>query len=174
MWNCGRTPRLRRGIAALAPPVSTPARRRRSSAPASSTARRCISYLTIELKGDVPQELRRGIGDWLFGCDICQEVCPWNRKAPAATEPGLRPRPELESVDPIELLGLTEEEFRRSFRGTALMRTKRRGLLRNAALVLGNVGDERALPALRRALDDPEPIVREAATWAIAEIERRR
>ena len=137
-------------------------------------SRRCISYLTIELKGAVPQELRRGVGDWLFGCDICQEVCPWNRKAPAATEPGLRPRPELESVDPIELLGLTEEDFRRRFRGTALMRTKRRGLLRNAALVLGNVGDERALPALRRALDDPEPIVREAATWAIAEIERRR
>ncbi len=74
----------------------------------------------------------------------------------------------------MELLGLTEEDFRRRFRGTALMRTKRRGLLRNAALVLGNVGDERALPALRRALDDPEPIVREAATWAIAEIERRR
>ncbi len=137
-------------------------------------SRRCISYLTIELKGAVPPELRRGIGDWLFGCDICQEVCPWNRRAPAATEPALRPRLELESVDPIELLGLDEEEFRRRFRGTALMRSKRRGLLRNAALVLGNVGDERALPALRRALDDPDPIVREAAAWAIAEIETRR
>ncbi len=137
-------------------------------------SRRCISYLTIELKGAVPAELRRGVGDWLFGCDICQEVCPWNRKAPASAEPAWRPRPELESVDPIELLGLSEEEFRRRFRGTALMRSKRRGLLRNAALVLGNVGDERALQALRRVRDDAEPVVREAVEWAIAEIENRK
>ena len=136
-------------------------------------SRRCISYLTIELKGNVPTELRRGVGDWLFGCDICQEVCPWNRKAPAATDAALRPRPELESLDPIELLGLSDEDFRRRFRGTALMRTKRRGMLRNAALVLGNIGDARALPALRRALNDPEPLVREAAAWAVAEIGRR-
>jgi epoxyqueuosine reductase len=133
-------------------------------------ARRCISYLTIELKGDVPLDLRSGLGDWAFGCDICQEVCPWNRKAPAA----MQSRPELESLDLIELLGLSEEGFRKRFRGTALMRSKRRGLLRNAALVLGNNGDERALPALRRALDDAEPLVREAARWAVAEIERRR
>jgi epoxyqueuosine reductase len=119
-------------------------------------------------------KLRRGVGEWLFGCDICQEVCPWNRKAPAATEPAFRPRTDLEGADAIELLGLTELEFRRRFRGTALMRTKRSGLLRNAALVLGNVGDERALPALRRALDDPDNIIRDAAEWAIREIEKRR
>jgi epoxyqueuosine reductase len=136
-------------------------------------SRRCISYLTIELKGDVSQELRRGVGDWLFGCDICQEVCPWNRKAPAATEAAMPSRPDLASVDLIELLGLSEKGFRRRFHGTALTRARRRGLLRNAALVLGNTGDERALPALRRALDDVERLVREAARWAIGEIESR-
>jgi epoxyqueuosine reductase len=136
-------------------------------------ARRCISYLTIEHKGDVPMELRPGLGDWLFGCDVCQEVCPWNRKAPPGLEPALQARPELEKLDLIEVLGLSEEEFRRRFRGTALLRTKRRGLLRNAALVLGNTGDANALPALRRALEDAEPLVREAAHWAIEQIEQQ-
>jgi epoxyqueuosine reductase len=114
--------------------------------------------------------LRPGVGDWLFGCDVCQEVCPWNRKAPPTTEPGFQPRVDLEAPDPIELLGLSEEEFRHRYRGTALWRTKRRGLLRNAAIVLGNRGDPAALPALRQALNDPEALVREAATWAIAQI----
>jgi epoxyqueuosine reductase len=132
-------------------------------------ARRCISYLTIELKGDVPEDLRPGLGDWVFGCDVCQEVCPWNRHAPDAGPEW--PRRDLEALDLIEVLGLSPEEFRQRFRGTALMRSKRRGLLRNAALVLGNQGDPAALPALRRALDDPEPLVREAARWAIARIE---
>ncbi len=144
------------------------------AAPGLLDARRCISYLTIEHRGDVPEDLRSGLGDWLFGCDVCQEVCPWNRKSPPGTEPALQTRPELENVDLIELLGLSEEAFRRRFRGTALMRTKRRGLLRNTALVLGNTGDVNALPALRRALDDAEPLVREAARWAIEQIERRR
>jgi epoxyqueuosine reductase len=139
-------------------------------APGQLDARRCISYLTIELRGPVPEDLRPGVGDWLFGCDICQEVCPWNRKAPAGAEPAFRARPDLEAVDPVELLGLSEEGFRRRFRGTALLRSKRRGLLRNAALVLGNRGDPAALPALRNALADPEPLVREAAEWAIARI----
>jgi epoxyqueuosine reductase len=137
-------------------------------------SRRCISYLTIELRGPVPEGLRPGVGDWLFGCDVCQEVCPWNRKAPDATEPALVPREDLQRVDPVELLSLTEEEFRRRFRGTALTRARRGGLLRNAALVLGNAGDPRALPALRQALDDPEPLVREAAAWAVARIEAGR
>jgi epoxyqueuosine reductase len=134
-------------------------------------SRRCISYLTIELRGPVPEDLRPGLGDWVFGCDICQEVCPWNRRAPAGAEPKLSGRPDLEQLDPVELLGLSEEAFRHRFRGTALMRTRRRGLLRNAALVLGNAGDRAALPALRRALEDPEPLVREAAAWAIGQIE---
>jgi epoxyqueuosine reductase len=142
-------------------------------APGVLDARRCISYLTIELRGAVPAELRAGLGDWVFGCDICQEVCPWNRKAPAGVEPLLLPRPELEALDPVELLGLSADDFRRRFRGTALARTKRAGLLRNAALVLGNVGDAAALPALRRALDDPDPVVRDAAAWAIGRIEER-
>src|SRR5262245_5824040 len=139
-------------------------------APGQLDARRCLSYLTIELRGPVAEELRPQVGDWLFGCDVCQEVCPWNRKAPAATEPAFAARPDLEAVDPVEILGLSEEAFRRRFRGTALMRSRRRGLLRNAALVLGNRGDPTALPALRKALVDPEPLVREAAAWAVARI----
>jgi epoxyqueuosine reductase len=142
-------------------------------APGVLDARRCISYLTIELRDPVPEELRAGVGGWVFGCDVCQEVCPWNRKAPPGIEPLLLPRPELEALDPAELLGLSPDDFRRRFRGTALARTKRGGLLRNAALVLGNRGDAAALPALRRALDDAEPLVRDAAAWAIARIEER-
>jgi epoxyqueuosine reductase len=126
-------------------------------------ARKCISYLTIELRGPMPAELRPEVGDWLFGCDICQEVCPWNRKDKTFPE----------AVDPVEMLQLDEDAFRRRFGGTALERTRRRGLVRNAAIVLGNTGDERALPPLRRALDDYEPIVRDAAQWAIEQIERR-
>jgi len=133
-------------------------------------ARRCISYLTIELRSPIPDELRTGIGGWLFGCDICQDVCPWNSKPRTSTFPG---NDDLQTLDPIELLGLTEDEFRRRFLGTALMRTKRRGLLRNAAIVLGNVGDESVLPALRRAAADPEPLVSEAAVWAIEQVLRR-
>ena len=137
-------------------------------------ARRCISYLTIELRGPIPAELRSGIGDWVFGCDVCQEVCPWNRKAPPRTEPALALDAVGRTLDLIDLLGLSEEEFRHRFRDTALWRSRRRGLLRNAAIVLGNRGDARALPALERALDDPEPLVREAARWAIDEISRLR
>jgi epoxyqueuosine reductase len=136
-------------------------------------ARRCISYLTIEVKGSIPPELREPMGNWVFGCDMCQEVCPWNRKAPPAVERSFRPRPDLDPVDPIELLGLSPEEFRRRFRGTALMRPRRRGLLRNAAIVLGNRGDPAALTALHKALTDPEPLVREAAQWAIDRISAR-
>ncbi len=134
-------------------------------------SRRCLSYLTIELKGAVPAELRPAMTDWLFGCDICQEVCPWNRKALPGTEPALQPRADLIALDPEEVLALSEDEFRRRFRGTALWRARRRGLLRNAALILGNRGAAAALPALRRAADDPEPVIREAARWAIERIE---
>jgi epoxyqueuosine reductase len=136
-------------------------------------ARKCISYLTIELKTAVPDAWRPAIGDWLFGCDICQEVCPWNRKA-LPGDPALAPRADLVGIDAIELLGLSEEVFRNRFEGTALYpRPGRAVVLRNAALVLGNTGEANALPALRRALDDTEPIVREAAEWAIGCIEQR-
>jgi epoxyqueuosine reductase len=141
--------------------------------PGMLDARRCISYLTIELRGLVPEDLRPGLGDWIFGCDVCQEVCPWNRKAPLGQEPAFQSRPELEKVDLLELLLLSEEEFRRRFRHTALWRTKRRGLVRNVALVLGNTGDERALPGLRKVMHDPDPVIREAAAWAVEQIESR-
>ena len=134
-------------------------------------ATKCISYLTIELKSAIPEELREPMGDWLFGCDVCQDVCPWNRKTTG--EPVAFPRePGLESLDPIELLGLDADAFRIRFKKTAMWRTRRRGLLRNAAIVLGNMGDERALPALKRALTD-DAIIAEAAAWAIERIRRR-
>jgi epoxyqueuosine reductase len=140
------------------------------AAPGVLDSRRCISYLTIELRGPIPAELREPMGDWVFGCDICQEVCPWNRKAPPGREPALQARPDLEALDLVETLNLSEEDFRRRFKGTALYRSKRRGLLRNAAIALGNLGDAAALPALEKARTDPEPLVREAAAWAIARI----
>jgi len=139
--------------------------------PGVMDARRCISYLTIELRGPIPAELREPMGNWVFGCDICQEVCPWNQKAPHTAESRFLPRPDLEPIDLIQLLGMSEEEFRNRFRGTTITRTKRRGLLRNAAIALGNHGDPAALPALRKALADPEVLVREAAQWAIEQIE---
>ncbi len=133
-------------------------------------ARRCISYLTIELRGAIPEELRPLMDNWIFGCDVCQEVCPWNRKAPAGMEAALQPSAAGLRVDLLELLKLSDDEFRARFRHTPLMRTKRAGLLRNAAIALGNLGDERALPALERARDDAEPLVREAAQWAIEKL----
>jgi epoxyqueuosine reductase len=133
-------------------------------------ARRCLSYLNIELRGPVPKELRPHVHEWAFGCDICQEVCPWNRKAPLGTEPAFAPREDFLALDLIEVLGLTEEAFRERFRGTALMRAKRTGLLRTAALILGNRGDSRALPALERASEDSDPAIREACEWAMARI----
>jgi epoxyqueuosine reductase len=142
-------------------------------APHVLDARRCISYLTIEVKGDVPVELRPQVGNWLFGCDVCQEVCPWNRKA-SAGRPELAPRDDLRAVDPVEVLGMSEDDFYERFHGTALVpRPGRRVLARNAALVLGNTDDGRALPALRAALQDEEVIVRTAVAWAIARIEQR-
>lgn len=135
-------------------------------------ARKCISYLTIELRSTMPVELREGVGEWLFGCDVCQDVCPWNRKV--GSEPVPFPtNPALASLNPVELLGLSDAEFRQRFRGTVFFRTKRSGLLRNAAVVLGNVGDESALPALERALHDDDAIIRDAAAWAIERIKQR-
>jgi epoxyqueuosine reductase len=133
--------------------------------------RRCISYLTIEHRSPIPRELRGGIGDWLFGCDVCQDVCPWNHHAtasPAATIPSL---PDLASLDLVALLEITEQEFRERFRHTPLWRPKRRGLLRNAAIVLGNQRNEIAVPALAKALGDSEPLVRGAAAWALGQFQ---
>src|SRR5436305_9193853 len=135
-------------------------------------ASKCISYLTIELRTPVPAELRERVGDWLFGCDVCQDVCPWNHKS--AGEPVPFPRdPGMELLDPVELLGLDEDAFRARFKKTSLWRPRRAGLLRNAAIVLGNVGDGRALPALEKALCDEEDVIRDAAQWAIDRIRQR-
>jgi epoxyqueuosine reductase len=130
-------------------------------------ATKCISYLTIELKTQIPIELREGVGDWWFGCDVCQDVCPWNRFAPAPQDPDFHSHLNDFPADLAQLFFWDEAEFRRVFRHTPLWRAKRRGLLRNAAIVLGNQARESALPALTRALQDHEPLVRGAAAWAL-------
>jgi epoxyqueuosine reductase len=135
-------------------------------------ARRCISYLTIELRDPVPEDLRAGIGDWLFGCDVCQDVCPWNGRAPATSERAFEPLAKMNPVDLVALFELDDATFREHFRHTPLWRAKRRGLLRNAAIVLGNRPYEDALPALVRGLNDDEPLVRAACAWAIGNYSR--
>lgn len=139
-------------------------------APYELDARRCISYLTIELRGPIPVELRAGMGDWMFGCDVCQDVCPWNRKAPHSAEPAFAPRSDLRPVDARELLSLDAEAFRARFRHTPLARPKRAGLLRNAAIVLGNQRDRAAVPVLMERLEDIEPVIRGACAWALGQI----
>ena len=136
-------------------------------APHQLDARRCISYLTIELGGQISNELRQPMDAWLFGCDICQDVCPWNRKAPPGADPALQPRSDLLALDVVDVLQLSDAEFRRRFRGTALWRTKRRGLVRNAAIVAANLKERRAIPALERLTHDGDPVVAEAAAWAL-------
>jgi epoxyqueuosine reductase len=131
-------------------------------------ARRCISYLTIEHRGDIPGELAERQGSWLFGCDVCQEVCPWNRKAEPGRDPALGPTASFGSLE--SLLALDQDAFRARFRGTALRRTKRAGLLRNAAIVLANRGERGAAGALTCALGDDDPVVRRAAAWALARL----
>jgi epoxyqueuosine reductase len=137
-------------------------------APYVLDARRCISYLTIEHRGDIAGELADQIGEWVFGCDVCQEVCPWNRKAEPGHEPALEPSGSFGALE--SLLELDREEFRARFRGSALTRTKRAGLLRNAAIVLANRGDRRAVGVLERALGDEDAVVRHAAAWALAKL----
>lgn len=133
-------------------------------------ARRCISYLTIELKGWMPHHLRPLVGNHVFGCDICQEVCPYNVRARPTSELAYAPRPGLHAPDLIPLLALTEQEFRTRFRGSPIFRAKRRGFLRNVAVALGNIGNPEAVPALIRALDDEEPLIRGHAAWALGRI----
>ena len=136
-------------------------------------ARRCVSYLTIELKGSIPVELRPAIGNRVYGCDDCLQVCPWNRFAREGQVMKAHARPDLAQPDLVGLLSLDEAAFKRRFAGTPMLRAKRRGLLRNACVALGNIGDERALPALRKAATDPEPLIAEHAAWAIEQIRMR-
>jgi epoxyqueuosine reductase len=133
-------------------------------------ARRCISYLTIELKEDIPVELREKIGDWVFGCDICQAVCPWNRFAGEGD-----PAFEMKTPPPslTEELTLSPGAFNQRFKGSPIKRAKRRGYLRNVAVAIGNTGDMHALPVLQNALNDEEPLVREHARWAIEQIQKK-
>jgi len=136
-------------------------------------ARLCLSYLTIELKGPIPLELRPALGNRIFGCDDCLAVCPWNRFARQGRLMKEHARPELEEPELIELLSLDEAGFKRRFAGTPILRAKRRGLLRNVCIALGNIGDVTALPALERAANDAEPLIGEHARWAIEEIHKR-
>jgi len=140
------------------------------TAPFQLDARRCISYLTIELKGSIPVELRPAIGNRIFGCDDCLAVCPWNRFAREGKMMKAHARPELAAPDLIELLELDEAHFKSRFTGTPIMRTKRRGLLRNACVALGNAGDKSALPVLEKASRDPEPLIAGHARWAMTRL----
>lgn len=138
-------------------------------------ARRCISYLTIENKGAIPPELRAQVGEWVFGCDVCQQVCPWNRRfASLEADPVLAARPGLTEPDLIALLALTPAAFNRQFKDTPVQRARRRGFLRNAAVVLGNrcrgTADQKVVVALAQSLEDAEPLVRGHAAWALGKI----
>jgi epoxyqueuosine reductase len=141
-------------------------------APYQLDSNRCIAYLTIEKRGALPEdeELRSGIGRNVFGCDICQDVCPWNRKAPATNAPEFQPRQELVNP-PLEWLAeMSVEEFRRTFRGSPLRRAKPAGLRRNAVIAMGNSGDRNFLPLLERLSGDEDEVVRASAAWAIGKL----
>jgi len=144
------------------------------TAPYQLDARRCIAYLTIELKGSIPEELRPLIGDRVYGCDECLDVCPWNRFAQTTREARFLAPEETERRDRLHaLLEMTQAEFKRRFARSPILRVKRRGLLRNVCVVLGNIGTADDLPALEMAVRHEEPLVREHAAWAIAQIGRR-
>lgn len=146
-------------------------------------ATKCISYLTIELKDDIPVELRDKMGNWIFGCDICQTVCPWNRFAPEGDSAFTNPSSLQQAQDNASLrtspptltegLSLTPQAFNQRFKRTPVKRAKRRGYLRNVAVALGNTGDMHHLPVLQNALNDDEPMIREHAQWAIEQIKKQ-
>lgn len=140
-------------------------------APFQLDATRCISYLTIEKRGSIPEDLRGGMGRHVFGCDICQEVCPWNRKAPATHAVEFQPRPGMVNPALDWLATMNEEDFCSTFRKSPLKRAKRSGLRRNAVIALGNSNNPKFLPRLRELVDDPDPVVAEHARWAIEKLE---
>jgi epoxyqueuosine reductase len=140
-------------------------------APYQLDSNKCISYLTIEKRGPIAEELRSGMGRHIFGCDICQDVCPWNRKAPATSAEEFQARPELVNPALEWLAEISVEEFRRMFGQSPLRRTKRSGVRRNAIIAMRNSGDHKWLPLLRKLMMDEDDVVRECAEWAIKEIE---
>lgn len=140
-------------------------------APYVLDARRCISYLTIELQGPIPPVLRPLIGNWIYGCDVCQTVCPWQRFARPTRERSFQAMEPDRAVPPLlDLIEMNEEKFRQRYKDSPISRIGRRGLLRNTAVALGNWGDERAVPALMRALADVEPLVRGHVAWGLGHI----
>jgi epoxyqueuosine reductase len=143
------------------------------TAPFQLDARLCISYLTIELKGSIPLKLRPAIGNRIYGCDDCLAVCPWNKFAREGRMMKEHARADLEQPDLLELLALDDTGFKRRFAGTPVLRTKRRGLLRNVCVALGNIGGAESRPALERASADPEPLIAEHARWALEQIHSR-
>ena len=140
------------------------------TAPYRLDPRRCISYLTIEHKAPIPHEFRRAMGNRIYGCDDCLAVCPWNKFAARAREPGLLPRIELTAPKLADLAGLDEVGFRQVFAGSPIKRTGRNRFLRNVLIAIGNSGDAGLVPTARRALDDTAPLVRGAAVWALREL----
>ena len=142
-------------------------------APFKLDARKCISYLTIELKGSIPEEIRPAIGNRIFGCDDCLEVCPWNRFAKEGALMKKVRRNDLNSPELIQLLKMDHPTFKTTFAGTPILRSKRKGFLRNVCVALGNTGTLEAIPALKDASLDPEPLIAEHAQWAIQQIESR-
>src|SRR6184192_1130453 len=143
------------------------------TAPHHLDARRCISYLTIELKGSIPLELRPLVGNRIFGCDDCLDACPWNRFAQVSRETAFSARPATVGMPLRDYLSLSDDNFRVLFRNSPIKRIKRRGFLRNVCVALGNVGDQSDLAALERATADPEPLIAEHATWAVDQIRSR-
>jgi epoxyqueuosine reductase len=135
-------------------------------APYQLDSNRCISYLTIEKRGEIPEEIREGMGRHVFGCDICQDVCPWNRKAPATDAEEFQPRAGLVNPALEWLAEMTAEEFRDTFRGSPIRRTKRAGLRRNAIVAMGNSGNRRFVPTLEKLAADEDPVVADHAKWA--------
>ena len=141
------------------------------TAPYQLDARRCISYLTIEVKGAIPEERRQQVGRHVFGCDICQDVCPWNRRRRRRGGTAFEPRPGALAPELAALARLDEDGFRARFRRSPVTRAKRRGLLRNVAVALGNSGAPAHRPLLERLAEDPDAVVREHAAWALRKLD---
>ena len=142
-------------------------------APYQLDATRCISYLTIEKRGDIPEDLREGMGRHVFGCDICQDVCPWNREAPATSLPEFQPREGLVNPALASLAEMTIEEFRDRFRGSPIKRTKYSGFRRNVATAMGNSGNRDFIPILERMAADENETVASHARWALKQLKRK-